>query len=56
MDTHTILGPPHVNPWIRLAEDAEKQAEEARTRAKQLLRAARIFRESAEKKVPYPGA
>jgi len=42
------------SPWIRLAEDAERDAEKARLRSDQLTEAARIFRENAKSEVPWP--
>jgi hypothetical protein len=40
--------------WILLAEDAERDAERARQRSDQLLRAAAIFKETAESGMPFP--
>lgn len=40
--------------WVQLAEDAERDAEKACSRSKQLTEAATIFRENAEKDVPFP--
>ena len=47
-----VLGAP--SKWVQLAEDAERDAEKARSRSKQLTEAARIFRENAGKDVPFP--
>lgn len=43
-----------VNGWILLAEDAERQAENARERSTQLTQAARIFRQNSESGTPFP--
>ena len=40
--------------WLELAEDAERDAAKAGERSKQLREAARIFRENAESKTPWP--
>jgi hypothetical protein len=46
-----MIGTPNRNEksvWVQLAEDAERDAEKALTRSKQLSEAARIFRRNAE--------
>jgi hypothetical protein len=42
--------------WILLAEDAEREAEKARQRSEQLIKAARIFKEkeNAKNGMPFP--
>lgn len=40
--------------WILMAEDAERDAAKARERSEQFLKAARIFKENAENRVPFP--
>jgi hypothetical protein len=40
--------------WMRLAEDAERDAAKARERSKQLAEAARIFRQNAESGTLFP--
>jgi hypothetical protein len=40
--------------WIQLAEDAERGAEKAKERARQLLKAASIFRQNDESGVAFP--
>ena len=40
--------------WVRLAEDAERDIENARKRIRQLAQAARIFRKNAESGIAFP--
>jgi hypothetical protein len=40
--------------WLKLAEDAERDAIKARERGKQLSEAARIFRGNAQSGMPWP--
>jgi len=40
--------------WIRLAEDAERDAEKAMIRSAQLRQAAQIFRRNAQNGEPFP--
>jgi hypothetical protein len=51
-----MIGTPNIaerSVWVQLAEDAERGAEKALTRSKQLSEAARIFRRNAESGEPF---